>query len=388
MVGNLISRNIIERLASVQIKNLKMQSPRIITRLTGPWLLLLGSAASAAQPHVVNETGEPARIYRTPEERREAGLRHEITEWLSVSGLLELEDERQRNDFSDNQSRTEDQRAALTLQIGLDFTITQALRAEIILQAESDGVENHSQLDEGFLSAEIEDWGFEVGRHSLPFGEYYSHFVSGPLLEFGETIADSLIIDYKITDRVDLGGFVFDSDVGRQTDRRGLDWGAHIEFSSDDDALVLGASYLSDLAESDQKFLAEENNIFERRVPAWNAYGLYAFNKFEISVEAVRAIREFAEFESDRDKPSAYNIEIAYFPTTNVQVAFRIEHTDEFSDAPHQQYGISTTWRPVDNFSISVDYLRASFKSDFVLDDDGNELEHSNSVTAQLAMEW
>ncbi|MDH3378587.1 MAG: hypothetical protein OEQ39_16800, partial [Gammaproteobacteria bacterium] len=125
----------------MQIKNLKMQSPRIITRLTGPWLLLLGSAASAAQPHVVNETGEPARIYRTPEERREAGLRHEITEWLSVSGLLELEDERQRNDFSDNQSRTEDQRAALTLQIGLDFTITQALRAEIILQAESDGVE-------------------------------------------------------------------------------------------------------------------------------------------------------------------------------------------------------------------------------------------------------
>lgn len=312
----------------------------------------------------------------------------EITEWLTISALVELEDERRRNEFSSNKTVTDDERAILTLQVGFDFTISEWLQAELIFEAESNGVKNHSHLDEGFVSAEIEEWGIEIGRLSVPFGEYYSHFVTGPLLEFGETIADSLIVDYEITDHIELAGFVFDSEVGPQTKGDSYDWGARIEFSSEDESRVLGVSYLSDLAESDEEFLKDENNIFERKVSAWNVYGLYAFSEFEITAEIVSAIDEFAEFESAFDNPSAYNIEFAYFPTATIALAIRAERSDEFEEAPRQQYGISATWRPRENFSISVDYLRASYKNDFVLDDDDNELQHSNSIAGQLAMEW
>jgi len=333
-------------------------------------------------------SAESARIYRTPAERRNAGLGREITEWLRISTLAELEDESRQNNFSNGLSVTEDERAVLTLQLGLDFTISDWLQAELIFEAESDGVNNHSRLDEGFISAEIEQWGIKIGPQYVPFGEYYSQFVTGPLLEFGETNADSLIVDYEITNHIELAGFVYDSEVGRQTGGDSFDWGARIEFSSEDESRVLGLSYLSDLAESDEEFLKDENNSFERKVPAWNVYGLYAFSQFAITAEVVSAIGEFAEFEPVSDSPSAYNIEFAYFPGATVQLAIRTERSDEFEDAPRQQYGISASWRPRGNISLSIDYLRASYKNGFVLDGDDNDLENSNSVAAQLALEW
>ena len=354
----------------------------------GASLLLFAPAAGAEQLTETLRENESARIYRTPEERRDAGLGREITEWLTISSLVEFEDERQRSEFNDNKTLTENERATLTLQIGLDLAISEWLRAELIFEAESNGANNHSQLDEGFISAEIEEWGIEIGRQSVPFGEYYSHFVTGPLLEFGETRADSLIVDYEIADHVELTGFVIDSEVRRQTKGDSYDWGARIEFSSENESRVLGISYLSDLAESNEELLKDENNIFERKVPAWNVYGLYGFSQFEVTAEIVSAIHEFAEFEPASDSPSAYNVELAYFPAATVQLAIRTEHSDEFEEAPRQQYGISATWRPVDKFSISIDYLRASYKNGFVVDEDDNELEHSNSIAAQLAMEW
>ena len=50
-------------------------------------------------------------------------------------------------------------------------------------------------------------------------------------------------------------------------------------------ALRVGVGYLSDLAESDERFLRAEGDRYIQRVSAWNAYALFGFDKFEITAE-------------------------------------------------------------------------------------------------------
>ena len=90
----------------------------------------------------------------------------------------------------------------------------------------------------------------------------------------------------------------------------------------------------------------------------------------------------FAEFEKDSDKPSAYNFELAYFPTESTQLAIRMEHSSELADQPKQQYGIAATWLPRDNFNITIEYLHGKFKNGFV-----NELEEHNLIVVLFSLE-
>jgi len=55
----------------------------------------------------------------------------------------------------------------------------------------------------------------------------------------------------------------------------------------------------------------------------------------------VNANDRFKEFDREEDKPSAYNIELAYFPTPVLEFSVRIEGSDEFATQPHEQYGVS-----------------------------------------------
>ena len=57
-----------------------------------------------AEQAIFDETpqDERVRIYRTPQERREAGLKRELTDWFTLSGLVELEYNLQRFSLSDD----------------------------------------------------------------------------------------------------------------------------------------------------------------------------------------------------------------------------------------------------------------------------------------------
>ncbi len=227
-----------------------------------------------------------------------------------------------------------------------------------------------------------------LGRVSAPFGEFYSHFTTGPLLEFGETIRDGLIIDYSILDFIELTGFIIDSRVEKDNKNTDYDWGTVIEYTSAAEAVRLGLGYSSDLAESDERFLRDLNNEYENRVSAWNAHVLIGFDNFEITGEIIQAINKFREFERQEDKPSAYNIELAYFPLSSLQFSARLEGSDEFSDEPKTQYGFATTWRPIDRMSITAEYLHGKYKNDFVFDDDDNELDDRDLFAAQVTIEF
>ena len=136
------------------------------------------------------------------------------------------------------------------------------------------------------------------------------------------------------------------------------------------------------------RFLREDNNIYTERVSAWSAHALIGFDHFEITAEIVQANNRFREFNSKENKPVAYNIEFAYFPTPNFQVALRYEGSDEFSDQPTEQYGVSASWRLAERISITGEYLYGRYKNDFVIDDDDNEFDNRDLFAMQVAIEF
>lgn len=330
---------------------------------------------------------DEARFYRNPEERREAGLGRQLTEWLTFSGLVELEKEFEELNFSSDKKVKRYQRPVSTLQLGFDAEFSEWLTAELVFETEN-GDHHSSRIDEVFFSAEFGNLGIEAGKLTVPFGEFYSHFITGPLLEFGETKKDALALDYSLTSAFELTSFIIDSEAKKQNNSNSYDWGAGINYISETEATRLGISYLSDLAESDERFLRDENDTYERRVSAWSAYTLIGFNQFEITGEILQANNGFKEFGSQEDKPYAYNLELAYFPTHKMQLAIRFEGSDKFEDQPKQQYGLSGTWRVHKNISITAEYLHAEYKNNFILDDNDEDLDDRDIIATQLSIEF
>lgn len=334
---------------------------------------------------------ESARIYRSPEERRDAGLGRKLTRWLKVSGLAELETAYARNHFAGGRDRADSERPALALQLGLEMTHDDWLAAELIYDFETNGKRKLFELDEAVISADLEPWGLKAGRQFLPFGEYYSHFVSGPVLEFGETRANSLVIDYSLNNQIEFSTYILDGDSRRHGSSgfySDWDWGVNLELVSVNEATRLNIGYLTDLSESEEGLLADSGNAYLQRVPVWNASILLGFDSFELTAEVVRATREFREFDKSTDSPFAWNLELAYFHQHTVQYAFRLEFSDELEDQPRWQYGVAATWRPFENVSLSMEYLRSHYKKDFVLDNEDNALNSRDQVAAQLSFEF
>lgn len=357
------------------------------------FLVVLPVPVVATQPEadLYTSNGNTVRIYRSPEERREAGLGRQVTDWLKVSTLAEIEATVTRDHFADGKAVTNRERPALVLQLAMQMSFAEWLEAELIFDFETDGKHEQSQLDEAMLGIDLEPWGIKAGRQYVPFGAYYSHFVTGPMLEFGETRADALIFDYTVNGHLELIGYVFESEL-QSPGSRGFyadwDWGASFELTIAQEAIRIGAGFLSDLSESNERLLADSGHGYLKRVPAWNAYALFGCDGYEVTAEFVRAAAAFREFERNADKPFAWNVELAVFPTQAMQYALRVEHSKELADQPRWRYGISATWRPFKNVSLSLEYLRATYRKGFVLGDDENSLRSGDHAAAQLSLEF
>ena len=327
------------------------------------------------------------KFYRNPQERREAGFGTPLADWLKVSGLFEIEKLYRDDKFTNTTELDQDEARAHTLQLGFEAEFSEELSAELVLEAEYQN-QLRTTTEEALLKYDYEDLGIELGYQDLPFGEYYSHFISGPLLEFGETKATTLVIDYELNDHYDIFGYVFDGKTRQLNQDSDIGWGLGFEFKNEDESLRLGASYLSNLAESDEYFLEDSNNIYINKVPAWSAYALLGFDQFELTAEYLSAIKTFTEFEANENKPAAYNLELAWFINDSAQLAFRIENSKEFTEEPVWQYGIAASWRMKQNLSISIEYLRADYKNGFVIDDDDRELKNHHQYGLQISFEF
>lgn len=348
--------------------------------------------ASAADPAVFEDIAEPheqetARIYRSPTEKREAGLGRAVTDWLTVSGLAEIEYEESDFRFAGSKSDEQDGTTTKSLQLGLNFTLHEQLSAEFVFEYEHNN--GYSQMEEGILAWEGEVFSVEAGRLFIPFGEYYSHFVVGPVLEFGETRGNALVADYELTDTIDVFAYGIEGEA-KKTGKSGgqIDWGGALEFASEDESVKISAGYFSDMADTDERFLEDSNDRYQRRVGGLNVNMLLGYDRYEITAEYLGALKKFRELDPEEDKPWATNLELAWFPRDTFQLAARIETSSEVSDEPELQYGLSATWLIAGRINLAIDYLYGKYKNDFVFDDDDNEIEARHLVAGQLTVEF
>jgi hypothetical protein len=317
-------------------------------------------------PHAVHAEDEPeekARIYTTREERREAGQEHRLNAWLSASDLIELEVGREWIALSDPEPDARDHDVSSTMELGMRAAPWSWMKAEVIFELEHsfEGDAPDFTLDEGTISLLHGAFELEAGRLYLSFGEYFSHFASGPLLEFGETRGEGADLSWAPDERLDVSVFGYHGPAEPLTSEgTDVSWGCALA-GSPMESWTLGASYLSDLADAKDGLLQAYGDRYRSRVDAVSAYGILGAGRFELTAEMVRALKAFAELPPDRNQPFAWNVELAFFPEGPVNAALRLEGSQKLDNAPRLMGGVALSWRLLRNVSTTIEYLHGDY---------------------------
>lgn len=348
--------------------------------------IVISLQAIAADPLVQNINREQERRYNTREERRDAGLKHKITEWLTFSGLGEMEFIVQDFNLRNPSTDYSQDEFSKTVQLSLEAMPWDWMKGEVIY--EYDDEKNEVVLDEAIGAFLVDDFELEFGKLFVPFGEYFSSFVSGPALEFGETRGHGAILSYGPSDSFDLAVFGFDGKT-EPADANDDEWNWGIAVQS---ALFnfgsIGAGYISNLADSEEQLLADSNNRYVNRVDGLNAYVVAGYGNFELAAEMVYALDSFVELDPDRNRPGAWNMELSWYPEGNLAWSFRLAGSRELEDAPRYQTGIAGILQIMKNMYLNVEYLYSTFDQGLAEDKYGSEIDHTHQIAGLFTVEF
>ena len=326
---------------------------------------------------------DQSRLYSTREERREAGVRHEITPWLIVAGLAEFEWEWKKYRLKDFDDSDYLNNKSAAVQIGFDVIPAEWALIEIITEYDTDA--NELFLDEATIALEHNSWELIIGKQALDFGVYYSHFASGPILEFGETSDYAVTLAYSHNDIVDVSASVFKGEAHKFNAGSNIDWSVALE-TWITDYFSVGASYLSDLAEADSGLLDDFNDHYQKRVAGLSGYLLWVGDTYEVSLEGLGAVDDFRELESDRNQPIAWNLEFTHYTTPKFDWSLRLENTYEIEDEPEIQFGLALNYRLHENVVLTAEILHGLYRNNLATDDHDNEFDNVTSVGALLSV--
>lgn len=333
-----------------------------------------------------------AELYHAPQERREVDSAGQITDWLRLSGLIEIEAAAERNRFQGGHTDSASELTLATAQLGLELSASEQLVGDLILLFEEDSEgDDRVEVDEAAVNLSAGAFSGRIGRQYLPFGRYHSHFISDPLiLELGETRGTALVAGYA-REPWSLSAFVYDGRAERDGGETHIDdFGASLQLRPCA-GLALGASYLSDLADSG----AELADDYRHRVGGWSAYAIGDIGPLQLSGEMLGALRPFAAADLDTDgngkgdRPQAWNLELAYYPRPNFELALRLEGCRELTEQPERQYGAAVSWSPRPQLSLTLEYLRGEFDKTFAAVDKSEQPQNwRDLITTRLALDF
>lgn len=348
---------------------------------------------------LMEELKEVKEKTRTLEaQMKEKGLLDKWSDKITLSGAIEVEVGYEDFDYDD--SAEDDEKSSdislATVELGVDVDIVKHVKGHVLFKYEDDeGV----FVDEGIISINGEDvvpLYLNVGKLYVPFGNYESHFISDPLtLELGETRESAIVAGFA-NDMFELSLGVFNGEINEtdEDDDHIQKFVASAVFTLPKDTvsclgLVVGASYISDIADSNglQDYLDEEYGTDEIKdyIPGWSVFFSASFlDKFFFEAEYVGATDKFENDDLGLDpgekfKPRAWNFELAYAVTENLEVAVRYEGSDDALDfIPEKQYGAALTYGLFKNTSLAFEYLYGEFEND----------DERTLLRAQLAIEF
>ena len=333
------------------------------------------------------------RVRRLEKQSEENPLLGTWAEKITLSGLIEVEGSYEDVDYDDPGTPDEDSSdiALATVELGIDADITKHVGGHILFLWE-DG-ESSVNLDEGFIILDGEDvvpLYLNVGKLYVPFGNFESHFISDPLtLEIGETSEGAVKAGYT-NEWVEACVSVYNGDVEEAGDDNSHidDFVASINITptiSEDFSLSFGVSYISNIAESDG-LEGETSGTIVEDVAGVGIFASIAYKeRFFLELEYVSAIDNFhagdLSFDNGRDlEPETWNIEFAFLPTEDLELAIRYEGGNDLGDdfLPDTRYGGVVSYSLFDATTLAVEYLHSSYDND----------DEADTVTVQLGVEF
>ena len=145
--------------------------------------------------------------------------------------------------------------------MGMSIDISDVASIEFVAEYDSD--EKKFLTEEALLLLEYKPWELAIGKQFTPLGSYFSRFVTGPMVEFGETQADkSVALIYCPSDELDISLMVYQGRaVELDSNENEWDWSLGLEVWPSD-TFSFGLSYQSDIADSDEELLADWDNRY------------------------------------------------------------------------------------------------------------------------------
>ncbi len=341
------------------------------------------------------EVKELSDRVRQLEEQPEKNLR--LGTWaekLTLSGLIEVETNYSNYDFDAPGTSDEDSTdiALATVELGIDADIAKHVGGHILLKWE-DG-SNGVDVDEGFIILDGKDvvpLYLNAGKMYVPFGYYESHFISDPLtLEIGETNEAALKFGYA-TDWIDVSLSAFNGDVDETGDSDHIDdFAASLVVTPDISeafGIAFGVSYITNIGESNglEGEITGAGTVKDD-VPGVGAFLSFNFKeRFFLELEYVSALDDFKPGELSFDngnafEPVAWNIEFAFLPIEDLELAVRYEGGNDLGSnfLPERRYGAAASYGLFPYTTLAVEYLHADFENN----------DKSDNLTVQLGIEF
>lgn len=308
-----------------------------------------------------------------------------LGKYIKFSGLLELEASYDKPEGGEESSDL----VLATAELSTEVSLNDHIGGHLILLWEEDETEP-IDVDEAVIILNGpktligQTATFVGGKMYVPFGTFHSFMVTDPLtLDLGETNSTAALFALE-GELWTLKTGIFNGDVDTEGDNDNIDsWVASLEITPTE-GIAFGASYISDIAESDNGLVTDET-FYKSSVPGATAFVSLALGSFGFEGEYVSAIKGFDNEviavgeDLTGTRPRAWNLELAWTPMERAQLALRAEGAHAFQD-DQTRYGATVSYGVYENTILALEYLRGDAKGA------DNDLTHT--TTAQLAFEF
>jgi len=369
----------------------------VVSLLLGSFLMVNLALAEEIEDEIaelktrISQLEEKEKIAQKEEEG--VGLLSGLAEKIEVSGAVEAEVSYLKSKPKGEDEENESDISLSTVEFGLDIDINEYTKAHLLwLWEEGEGPVD---LDEGIIT--LGGTGtfpvyLSVGKLYVPFGNFETHFVSDPLtLEIGETRESAVVVGYA-NDLMETSFGFFNGDIDKANSDNVIEnYVASVVFNplsgkSKDIVLSLGASYISNIADSNGLEEESTTDNVEDYIGGFNTFLSIGFKNFTLEAEYLTATDEFEagelNFASMEVRPRAYNIELAYEINDKWEVAGKYEGskvTDDIENfLPEKRYGVATSYALFKNTTLSWEYLQGEYENG----------DKEDGVTLQLAVEF
>jgi hypothetical protein len=372
--------------------------------------LLLNTTALAEQAHPTDPSGLKEEIKREilEELKSEDTTLAKLRDRFELGLLLEFGGVWKDEELHGGGSEDESSFAMTTVELSMGAHLVDWVAGEAVFLYEDPTFDEETSVDIDVATITIGNTDtfplfITGGALYVPFGALYTHFPDDPLIDvpltllLGET-REKAVLAGCVYEGLSLSAYAFNGDV----DERGNDdhiesYGvdAHYDWQDTGElglAVTVGASYISNIADSDGVTDTLEVDDLEDYVGGFGAYLHTDCGGFFLLAEYMTATDEFdpaelAEEGGDGAQPAVWNIEAGYNWNwgRNLEIALKYAGSDEAGGLgfPESRYGINFNQELCDGLIFSLGYLHDEFE-----DNDAEDRDERELVFGQLAFEF